>query len=186
MKRGHYLKKIFISIFISILSLAPTLGLAGEVYKWIDEKGVVYLTDDLYHVPERFRDRVERIVVPDRYDEPVQPLEKVLSPSVAEPEGPPVTPPRPRSGFIPFEKFKHLTEGMSEAEVLSRVGPPTREVKDEVEVKGYYTPGGMVRRETLVKRYYYIGDPDLGERTTVIHFKNGVVTKIERIFPPTW
>jgi len=177
---------MFLSILISILSLPPTLALAGEVYKWIDEKGIVYLTDDLYQVPERFRDGVERMIVPDRLDEPVQRSEKIPSPSAAEPESSSVTPPRPRSGFIPFEKFKHLTEGMTEAEVLSRIGPPTREVKDEVEIKGYYTPGGMVRRETLVKRYYYIGDPDLGERTTVIHFKNGVVTKIERIFPPTW
>lgn len=90
------------------------------------------------------------------------------------------------SGFIPFDKFKYLTEGMSEAEVLSRFGPPTREMKDEIEVEGYFTRRGIIKREVQVKRFYYIGNPDLGERTTIIHFKNGIVQKIERIFPPTW
>lgn len=103
-----------------------------------------------------------------------------------EPEKPKAAPLRPPSGFIPFNKFIYLTEGMSEAEVLSRVGPPTQVTKDEIEVEGYLTQKGILKREVLVKRYYYIGDPDLGERTTVIHFKNGIIHKIERIFPPTW
>ncbi len=90
------------------------------------------------------------------------------------------------SGFIPFDKFKYLTEGMTEAEVLSRFGPPTKEVSDEFEVEGYFIRMGGVKRIVQVKRYYYIGNPDLGERTTIIHFRNGIVQKIERIFPPKW
>lgn len=180
------MRTISVFLFILILFITSAFAWGGEVYKWVDETGIVHLSDDFYQVPEKLRDKVERIIVPDTFDEPVLPLEKVAPPSMAEVEEPKVTPSPPPSGFIPFDKFKYLTEGMSEAEVLSRLGPPTQEVRDEVEVKGYYTPGSMVKREVVIKKYYYIGDPDLGERTTVIHFKNGVIYKIERIFPPTW
>lgn len=180
------MRKTLIPISLLIFSLLPILAWGEEVYKWVDEGGVLHLSDDLNQIPERFRGKVDKIIVPDSINEPVQPSEKIVPPSVTEPEKPKVAPLKPPSGFIPFNKFIYLTEGMSEAEVLSRFGPPTQEVKDEVEVKGYSTPGGMVRKETLVKRYYYIGDPDLGERTTVIHFKSGIVYRIERIFPPTW
>ncbi len=42
----------------------------------------------------------------------------------------------PSPGYIPFERFKHVTKGMTEAEVLSRFGPPTRVEEDEVKSKG--------------------------------------------------
>jgi hypothetical protein len=186
MIRGDPLKRILIFICCLALPWVPALALAEVVYKWVDEKGLIHLTDDLYKIPDKFRDQVQKIIVPDSVDEPVQPSEKTPVPSIAEPEKPKIAPLRPPSGFIPFNKFIYLTEGMSEAEVLSRVGPPTQVTKDEIEVEGYFTQKGILKREVLMKRYYYIGDPDLGERTTVIHFKNGVVTKIERIFPPTW
>jgi hypothetical protein len=183
---------IYFIILASFLLPASILG--AEVYKWVDEKGTINLTDDPKQIPEKFSDRVETIVVPDRYAEPIPPAAEVVVPSrpqaekpfLPEPEKPKVTDGSPPSGFIPFNKFKYLTEGMTEPEVLSRFGPPTREVADEVEVTGYFGRGGLSKREALVKRYYYIGDPDLGERTTIIHFKNGIVQKIERIFPPTW
>jgi len=167
---------------LSLLLLIPLFLWSGEVYKWVDEKGTVHLTDDPIKIPEKHRPQTETILVPDNYAEPAQPPERRTYPSLAEPEVPRAKEAEPRSGFVPFEKFKFIQEGMSEAEVLSRLGPPTRETADEVEVSGR----GLGRRESLVKRYYYLGDPDLGERTTVIHFKNGIVRKIERIFPPTW
>jgi len=180
------MKRILIYLSLLTFSLLPTVVLGEEVYKWVDERGLIHLSDDFYKIPEKFRSQVQKIIVPDSVDEPMPPSEKTPVPSIAEPEKPKVAPARPPSGFIPFNKFIYLTEGMSEAEVLSRVGSPTQVTKDEIEVEGYLTQKGVLKREVLVKRYYYIGDPDLGERTTVIHFKNGVVTKIERIFPPTW
>ncbi len=180
------MKRILILVYFLTLLWVPAFASAEVVYKWVDEKGLIHLSDDLYQIPEKFRGQVQKIIVPDSVDEPMQPSEKSSVPSVAEPEKPKAAPVRPPSGFIPFNKFIYLTEGMSEAEVLSRIGSPTQVTKDEIEVEGYRTQKGVLRREVLVKRYYYIGDPDLGERTTVIHFKNGVVTKIERIFPPTW
>lgn len=176
---------IYLMMF-PVFLLMPLLLWGGEVYKWVDEKGTVNLTDDKKQIPEKYSDQVETISVPDKYEEPSKTLEEITYPSISEPEKPKAKEPEPLSGFVPFEKFILIKEGMSEAEVLSRLGPPTREVGDEVMTSGYRSRGSFLRRESLVKRYYYIGNSDLGERTTVIHFKNGVVEKIERIFPPTW
>jgi hypothetical protein len=33
----------------------------AEVYKWVDEKGVVHFTDDIIQVPEKYRSEVERL-----------------------------------------------------------------------------------------------------------------------------
>ena len=42
-------------------------GLAGEAaYKWVDGQGNVHFTDDLTSVPQAFRGKVERILLPDR------------------------------------------------------------------------------------------------------------------------
>ncbi len=75
-------------------------------------------------------------------------------------------------GYIPFEKFKYVQKGMTEAEVLSRFGHPTRVEEDEVKSKGTITGnvslGGSLSARYkgdafVVKRYYYIGDPSKGE-----------------------
>jgi len=41
-------------LFVSDLSLA-------EVYRWVDDKGVVYFTDDITQVPEKYRSKAERM-----------------------------------------------------------------------------------------------------------------------------
>jgi hypothetical protein len=41
-------------------------------------------------------------------------------------------------------------------------------VGDETETQGSFGRLGFSKRKVLVKRYYYIGDYDLGERTTVV------------------
>jgi predicted nucleic acid-binding Zn-ribbon protein len=50
-----------------ILSLCLTLLLGdlsfAQVYKWVDEKGVVHFTDDIIQIPEKYRPTVERIGV---------------------------------------------------------------------------------------------------------------------------
>jgi hypothetical protein len=175
------------------LLLFPVFAVGGQVYKWVDERGTFNLTDDPQKVPERFRNRAEVLTVPDKYAEPPVRAPVPEKPAIAyepEPERPKPVEEKPPSAFIPFDKYKHLTEGMTEAELLSRVGPPSMEVGDEVESRGVFRGRGLRRglfsRQALVKRYYYIGDPDLGERTTIIHLSNGVIRRIERIFPPTW
>jgi hypothetical protein len=32
----------------------------AEVYKWVDEKGVVHFTDDVIQIPEKYRSQIER------------------------------------------------------------------------------------------------------------------------------
>lgn len=54
---------IFLFIFfISEISFA-------EVYRWVDEKGVVYFTDDITQVPEKYRSKAEKILLPDGKEE---------------------------------------------------------------------------------------------------------------------
>jgi hypothetical protein len=51
-------------LFIS-LSIFLITGISfAEVYKWVDENGVVYFTDDLIQVPEKYRPKAERIGFP--------------------------------------------------------------------------------------------------------------------------
>jgi len=89
---------------------------------------------------------------------------------------------------------------MTEAEVLSRFGSPTRVEEDEVKskgtisggtVSGSVSPGGSFsgtvsdssfKSETVVvKKYYYIGDRSKGEQTRVIIFEKGKVVDYKTI-----
>lgn len=70
-----------------------------------------------------------------------------------------------RAQAIPYDVNMHLKTGMTEAEILQRCGPPTKEDIDDA-VSG-------------TKRYSYIGKKD--EKITVIYFKRGKVYKIDRI-----
>src|SRR4030067_2000013 len=167
MKGGMKMKRIVSYLGIIILLFVPTYVSGAEVYKWVDDKGTVNLTDDLKNIPERFVDQVVTISVPDKYEEPSRPPEKVVMPPPPEPEKPKAKPEEPPSGFTPSSNFKYLTEGMTEAEVLMRVGQPTQIVGDEVNTRARLGRSGLIKREALVKRYYYIGDSDLGERPTV-------------------
>jgi hypothetical protein len=49
-------KIFFIFLFLFITELA-----FGEIYKWVDEKGVVHFTDDTSQIPEKYRDQMERL-----------------------------------------------------------------------------------------------------------------------------
>ncbi len=198
----------------------------AEIYKWIDEKGTVYFTQDPSTIPEKYLDQAEsrsteedsmsteeRVRAKQRDESEIKEgrsgekneylpggqedgsrrIEKEASEASD-------TPSMPSPGYIPPDKFIHLTEGMSEAEVLSRFGSPTRIEQDEVQTKGTIdggtvfgqvnpggtltgtVSGGMIRSETVViKRYYYIGVHSRGEKTTIIHIKKGRVFKYERI-----
>jgi clan AA aspartic protease (TIGR02281 family) len=60
---------------------------AAEYYRWIDENGVIHLTDNLHNVPPKVREKVNRMAMPENR-------------RVAEPE---IKPP-PRRASIPFER----------------------------------------------------------------------------------
>jgi chromosome segregation ATPase len=56
------MKKI---IFIILSTFLVSQVSFAQVYKWADEKGVTYFTDDITQVPEKYRPRAERIEVPE-------------------------------------------------------------------------------------------------------------------------
>ena len=186
----------------------------AEIYKWFDEKGTVNFTDDPNKVPEKYKNKSEKKdidefppILPDKTKRPQsyssepssnraersRPVRRVESESVDS---------GPSRGYIPFEKFKYVIKGMTEAEVLSRFGPPTKEEQGEVKsrgtvsdgtVSGFVSRGGSVsgivsggsyRGETIVvKRYYYIGDRSKGEQTRIITFEKGKVVDYQSIYP---
>jgi len=65
-----YLKEnpVFLSrvagLIILLLIFIPSYSL-GDVYKWVDEKGVVHFTDDMIQIPEKNRPTVETISFPE-------------------------------------------------------------------------------------------------------------------------
>jgi hypothetical protein len=193
----------------------------AEIYKWVDEKGTVHFTEDPATIPEKYREKVESRTTEEDSMTPAERIKanKIPEEDIREKlkqekreekvkkirgtikdhksikdsrEFVQETSSQPSPGFIPHDKFIHLTEGMTEAEVLSRFGEPTRVVEDEAKVSGgtidgFVSPGGALtgtvseRRIEVIKRYYYIGDKNKGEKTTIIHFRRGRVVKYERI-----
>jgi clan AA aspartic protease (TIGR02281 family) len=62
---------------------------AAEYYRWIDENGVLHITDNLHNVPPQQRGNANRVQAQD------------TPPRVAEPE---IKPPPPKKASIPLEK----------------------------------------------------------------------------------
>lgn len=53
-------KTILILVLLCITELA-----FGEVYKWVDEKGVVHFTDDISQIPEKYRPQIKTLEYPE-------------------------------------------------------------------------------------------------------------------------
>jgi predicted ribosome quality control (RQC) complex YloA/Tae2 family protein len=52
-------------VLSGLLSSTPVTW-AGEMYRWIDEKGTVHFTDDLSKIPPQYFDRARKIDTPER------------------------------------------------------------------------------------------------------------------------
>ena len=91
----------FLVPFIILLAvLAPSSY--GQMYKWVDDKGVVHFTDDVSNIPEKYRDDAETRKSPKGTSTP-QPqgvTQSSLPSKVAEPEG--MTVDLVRSGEVSF------------------------------------------------------------------------------------
>ncbi|NWG02412.1 MAG: DUF4124 domain-containing protein [Syntrophaceae bacterium] len=59
------MKKILIIILFFISFTGISLG---EVYKWVDEKGVIHFTDDILLVPDKYRPKAEKMGLPERIE----------------------------------------------------------------------------------------------------------------------
>jgi hypothetical protein len=60
------MKRILIIIFF-ILFFSETSF--AEVYKWVDEKGVIHFTDDILQIPEKYRPKTEKMMLPEGKEE---------------------------------------------------------------------------------------------------------------------
>jgi len=49
---------ILFFLFLSEISFA-------EIFKWVDEKGVVHFTDDILQVPEKYRSKTKKMELPE-------------------------------------------------------------------------------------------------------------------------
>ena len=63
------MRKLQSIILVAFLVFLTSPTSFGEVYKWVDEKGVTHFTDDMTQVPQRFQPKAERIEVsPEKED----------------------------------------------------------------------------------------------------------------------
>ena len=158
-------------------------------YKWIDDNGTLFFTDDLAKVPVRFKDRLEtfELVLPSEERE----TGSEPKPQEGQPPSRPITeetekePQKQDQGVpdsyvykeVPFDQFVRITVGMDEAEVLSRLGFPSLVTPSD------YVYGGRGRYKHRIIRLIYLGDRELNQKTTVVEIRNGRVVNVERIFP---
>jgi chromosome segregation ATPase len=53
-------------ILLISLSVFLIAGISfAEVYKWVDDNGVVYFTDNMIQIPEKYRSKAERLELPE-------------------------------------------------------------------------------------------------------------------------
>ncbi len=53
------------ALYIMVVLLFASVGRTGEVWKWVDERGVVHFTDNADSVPEKYREHIDRRELPD-------------------------------------------------------------------------------------------------------------------------
>lgn len=53
--------KTFSAFFLFIITVTISTSTFAQLYKWVDEKGVVHFTDDFTKVPEKYRAKTEKI-----------------------------------------------------------------------------------------------------------------------------
>ena len=54
-------------LIMTVLLFAST-GRTGEVWKWVDERGVLHFTDNAASVPEKYREHIDRRELPDEWE----------------------------------------------------------------------------------------------------------------------
>ena len=52
------------ALLIMAVLLFASVGRTGEVWKWVDERGVVHFTDNAASVPEKYREHIDRRELP--------------------------------------------------------------------------------------------------------------------------
>src|SRR5688572_20452154 len=57
-------KLMLVAAAAFVLFFLPTLSQTGELFRWIDERGVVHFSDNLHNIPEKHRPGASRMNVP--------------------------------------------------------------------------------------------------------------------------
>ena len=84
------MRGLILSIVILTLFISPAYG---EMYKWVDEKGVLHFSDDLSKVPEKYRPDAETLKAPKEISSPEvkgkikEPPASVSTPATSGPKG---------------------------------------------------------------------------------------------------
>lgn len=189
------MRSLFAAMAVAVLSMTAQ----AEVYKWIDKEGNVHYGDT---PPANVRPKTVNVVPPvsgqaKTGQEPAQAEQKAAA---AAPAVPPIqvtiNPPAPESApppsvrGLPFDVFIMLRQGMTEAELLQRAGPPDYmsvdgSVGNIVSARrvGPPGPGKSPRVETFsnmeLKNFYYyptVSDPF----TTVVTLTGGRISEMQR------
>lgn len=173
-----------------ILLMAIAQPAAGQIYKWVDSKGMVHYSDD----PPKGANPVPVNVGPQgaTTGDPKEchtikcQGERLEAAKAREAEAkarqkaktPPAAPP-PRG--LAFDKFIRLQKGMSEGEVLVQAGPPDQAVEEGKSFSSVVLPSGISTKPGfhVVKSYYYF-PTDADPFTTRIVLTGGIVTDLQR------
>lgn len=65
-------KYLGILMLFGILSLSLQSSVIGQVYQWEDEEGVVQMTDNPKHIPEKYRDLAKEVTLPNGKETPAR------------------------------------------------------------------------------------------------------------------
>lgn len=152
-----------------LLCIVATSGMAAEVYRWKDERGVTqYSEKPPENRPSTRVDARPAAASVDAEGKLLDPPKPVAQPvpqlAVAPPQVP--VPQQPAVRGMDFGVYMYLRRGMSEGEILLRAGRPDHETFE----------GG---RNFVVKSLYYyptLSDPYI----TLITLRGGRVADIER------
>jgi hypothetical protein len=187
------------SLLAALALAALSAAVQAEVYKWVDKDGNVHYGDT---PPPNVRPKPVNVVpsvsAPAKAGEPAQVEQKPAAAAPAVPPiqvtvNPPAPEPQPPAAVrgMPFDVFILLRQGMSEAELLQRAGPP-----DYMSVDGSVGssvisgrrvgppgPDKPPRVQTFsnleLKNFYYyptVSDPF----TTVVTLTGGRISEMQR------
>lgn len=76
-------KMRFLTFLLILWVGIGVIDVFAEIYKWVDEEGVIYFTDDFRKIPERYREKSEEVTL----FPPTPP--KVETPATPQPPSPP-------------------------------------------------------------------------------------------------
>ncbi len=122
MRKGNKVASLCLVLLVMILCTLPSKNGRAEIYRWVDENGVIHYTDSLMNIPEKYKNKAEKPKLPEinTYEEP----SPVVSPATGEEPGAKST-----------TLGKNLDEIRKELEILKAQIEAKKELIESVENK---------------------------------------------------